>query len=143
MGQGPSTHQDQFGCHSPRSGNSAWPQPPSSCQRQKTTCMNPALLAPEGHCHSSSGQGHSYLLPPKCGQQLRRGKKPRCTPKAASTSTSSIAQHQLMWIYQAESREAPPEKQKGQKICLGIAGKGKKDRYRRAQCHTGAYVGAG
>lgn len=57
MGQGPSTHQDQFGCHSPRSGNSAWPQPPSSCQRQKTTCMNPALLAPEEALSQLSGAG--------------------------------------------------------------------------------------
>lgn len=43
-GQAPNTHQDQFGCHSLHTGNSAWPQPPSSCPETEENMHDPALM---------------------------------------------------------------------------------------------------
>lgn len=56
-GQGPSTHQDQSGCHSPRSGNSAWPQPPSSCPETKDNMHESSPAGTRGALSQLFGTG--------------------------------------------------------------------------------------
>lgn len=77
---GPSTHQDQFGCHSLHIGNSAWLQPPSSCPETED---NMHESSPNGTWHQRMGTGTGvdrrwpHALPLQCGQQIQ-GEKPCC-----------------------------------------------------------------
>lgn len=96
----------------------------SPAQRQKTTCMSPALTAP-GTQRTGTGTGldgrDGHMLYHSSVDNKSKGKSPVvpwCTPKALTAGTGSISQHQLLVVttvgFTRLRAEAPAVKREGE-----------------------------
>lgn len=85
--QAPNTHQDQSGCHSLHTGNSAWPQPPSSCPETEDNMHDPALMVPGTRRWVPAQAWEVYV------DSTFKGKSPAVswvTPKALTPGTGHL-----------------------------------------------------